>query len=340
MFRKTLPVIASAVAFALFLAVNLTQGQDQDKQGKDKQDKVAAKGGGKKKGAPAPAMEIQSVKTNLYVISGAGGNTAVRVTNAGVIVVDTKNRGDNNYADLMDLIKEVTTQPVKFVVITHHHQDHSGNTQNFIDAGATVIAHDNEKAALATYIPPTGQVGAPTVTYSKDYTIKLGGTETRIYHWGGAHTGGDSIVYFPDLKVVAAGDTVVGTAPAPDFGGSNNAGPTTASMVEWRATLDAIERLDFDTVIPGHPPKDSNTMTRLEFVQFKKSFDTLVSRAQELVRSGTPKSELLAKIKTNDLPDGWAVDNATWQARLDGFYADLQKAPVTPAKPVSASNKK
>jgi cyclase len=327
MFRNTLPVIAAAGACTLFLAVSLTQGQDQDKQDKDK---AAAKGGGKKKSAPAPALEIQSVKTNLYVIAGAGGNTAVRVTNAGVIVVDTKNRGDNNYTGLMGLIKEVTAQPVKFVVITHHHQDHSGNTQNFVDAGAAVIAHENEMAALALYTPPTGKVGAPTVTYAKDYSFKLGGTETRIYHWGGAHTGGDSIVYFPDLKVVVAGDTVVGTAPAPDYGGANG-----ASMVEWRNTLDAIDKLDFDTVIPGHSPKDSNTMTRLEFLQFKKSFDTLVARALELVKSGTPKDELLAKIKTSDLPDGWAVDNATWQARLDGFYADLRKAagasPATPA---------
>jgi cyclase len=255
------------------------------------------------------------------VISGDGGNTAVRATSAGVIVADTKIRGDNNYSELMDVIKTVTPQPVKFVVITHHHQDHSGNTQNFVDAGATVIAHDNEKSALAAYNPPQGKVGAPTVTYSKDYTIKLGGTEARVYHWGGAHTGGDSVVYFPDVKAIAAGDVVVGTAPAPDFGGANN-----ASMVEWRASLAAMEKLDFDTVIPGHSPKDSTTMGRFEFLQFKKSFDPLTSRALELVKGGTSKSELLGKIKTSDLPDGWAVDNATWQARLDGFYADLQKA--------------
>jgi hypothetical protein len=102
MFRKTLPVIAAAAAFALFLSV--TQGQDQEKQGKDK---AAAKGSGKKKGAaPAPGLEIQSVKTNLYVITGAGGNTAVRVTNAGVIVVDTKNPGENNYTELMRLSRK------------------------------------------------------------------------------------------------------------------------------------------------------------------------------------------------------------------------------------------
>src|SRR5690242_17775743 len=85
-------------------------------------------GRGGRGGAPAaPNQMIQMIKPNFYVVSGDGGNTGVRVTKQGLIVVDTKNLGDPFYNALMAQIKTVSDQPVKYVVITHHHQDHSGN---------------------------------------------------------------------------------------------------------------------------------------------------------------------------------------------------------------------
>src|SRR5205809_6378089 len=86
--------------------------------------------------------KIKMLKPNLYEITGGGANTLVRVTNQGLIVVDTKNPSDENFNRLMEEIKSVTNQPVKYVINTHHHPDHVGNNQKFIDAGATVLASD------------------------------------------------------------------------------------------------------------------------------------------------------------------------------------------------------
>src|SRR2546425_11476336 len=95
----------------------------------------AQRGGGR--GAAGQTVEkIKMLKPNLYEITGGGANTLVRVTNQGVIVVDTKNPGDENFSRVMEEIKSVTNQPVKFVINTQHHPDHVGNNQKFIDAGA------------------------------------------------------------------------------------------------------------------------------------------------------------------------------------------------------------
>src|SRR5579864_7042374 len=102
----------------------------------------APKGEGKKGGgAPQPQM-IQQIKPGFYVVSGDGGNSGVRVTKQGLIVVDTKNLGDPFYNALMAQIKTVSTLPVKYVVVTHHHQDHSGNIGKFVESGAQVVAHE------------------------------------------------------------------------------------------------------------------------------------------------------------------------------------------------------
>ncbi len=274
--------------------------------------------GGEKAAAPPPApQEIKQLKPGLFVVTGAGGNTSVRVTKAGLIVVDTKNLGDSFYNELMDRIHSVSTAPVKYVVVTHHHQDHSGNIQRFKDAGATVIANAGLAKALETYNPPQGKPGAPSKTYAKSETLKLGGVKVMLYHFGRGHTGGDTIVYYPDLKVVQTGDVVVGIVPNIDFGFGGSA-------IEWQATLNEIAKLNFDTLIPGHSAPNSTTMTKDEFLAYKMKFDTIIERARQLVKEGTPKEQLIAKIKTDDL--GWNINNAQWNqpARVDAFYEEMK----------------
>ena len=272
------------------------------------------KGGGKGKGAPQGQM-ITQIKPGFYEVTGAGGNTSVVVTNEGVIVVDTKNLGEANYNDLMTQIKTVTNQPVKYVVITHVHQDHSGNTKSFEDAGAKVIAADGEKAELATYTSAAGKPAETNVTYAKNYAFKLGGVQVRVYHFSRAHTGGDSVVYFPSLKIVAGGDAIVNGAPNIDF-------PDGGSAVEWPKLIASTLKLDFDTLIPGH----GNVMTKADVEAYKTKWDNLVARAKAEVKKGTPKDKLLASIKTDDI--GWNITSPQWTApaRLDPFYAELSKA--------------
>lgn len=273
-----------------------------------------------KGGAPAPQpQKIEMIKPGFYVVTGAGGNSSIRVTKAGLIVVDTKNLGDQFYNDLVAQIRTVSQDPIKYVIITHHHQDHSGNGGKFVSAGAQVIANEGLKKNLETYNPAQGKPGMPNVTYATDKTIKLGGTKVEIHHFGNAHTSGDSIVYFPGDKVVATGDVVVGVVPNVDY-------PFGGSAIGWLGVLDKIAKLNFDTLVPGHSGPAKTTMTKPEFLEYKKKWETLVSRAEEQVKMGTPKEKLLASIKTDDI--GWNINNAQWgnQQRLDAFYDDLQKA--------------
>jgi glyoxylase-like metal-dependent hydrolase (beta-lactamase superfamily II) len=282
-------------------------------------------------GAPgvAPQLDVvmQEIKPGLFIATGPGGHTVVRVTPGGVIVVDTKNPGDPVYNGLMAEIKKVTDKPVKYVVVTHHHLDHSGNVGKFIDTGVQVIGHDNLKINLGAHTPryaPGRGLRPPNVTYEKDKTIELGGVRVEVHHYARAHTSGDSIVYFPDLKVVVPGDCVVGTAPAMDF-------QFGASAVEWQTVLAEIEKLDFDMLIPGHSG-DLNPVvfTRDDFMKFKTKFDTLMSRARDLVKSGTPKELFVSRLKVDDL--GWYVlrQQLMNPDRLDPFYAELQSGTANP----------
>ncbi len=271
--------------------------------------------GGRQGGGPPPAPPaIKQVKPGIYMVTGIGGNSTVRVTNDGLIVVDTKNLGDANYNALMEQIKTVSSAPVKYVFITHHHQDHSGNIGKFVEAGATVIAQDNLNKNLETYEPPQGKPAKANTTYRDDREVKVGNATAKAYYFGRGHTSGDTFVYFPDVRVVSTGDMFVAQAPNADF-------PFGGSVVEWVKSLDKLLKLDFDTAIPGH---GTDPMTKADVQAFRDKLNTLLTRAQQAVKSGTPKEQLLASIKTDDI--GWNVNTPQWSqpARLDPFYAELQ----------------
>jgi cyclase len=254
---------------------------------------VAAQGRGR--GGGQPVQAIQQVKPGLYLVAGGGANSVIRSTSEGLIVVDAKLPAEQNYDDLMTQVRTVTDQPVKFVVVTHHHADHTGNTARFLGAGAQVIGHENLKKNLASYqFDPLP--APPSITYDNQYVVRLGGVEVQVRHYGRSHTSGDSIVYFADLKVVVTSDAVTVGAMGPliDYAGGGSA-------LEWKQVLDSVLKLDFDTAIPGAGP----VLTRSDVQTFKMKFDTVIDRATELVRQGVAKDQLLGQIKTDDI--GWTL---------------------------------
>ena len=273
------------------------------------------RGGGGRGGGQAAPPAIKEVKPGLYMVTGLGGNTTVRVTPEGLIVVDTKNFGEANYTALMNVIKTVSQAPVRYVFVTHHHQDHSGNIGPFQTAGAEVIVHEGLNKALDTYAPAQGTPAKSKVTYATTRTVKVGNASAQATFFGRAHTSGDTWVYFPDLRVVSTGDSFVATAPNADF-------PFGGSVVEWVKTLDQVLKLDFDTAIPGH---GNDPMTKADVQAFRDKLNTIVTRGKALVKAGTPKDQLLAQLKTDDL--GWNLNTGQWTppARLDPFYEELSK---------------
>ena len=262
--------------------------------------------GGPKAGATVE--KIRLLKPNLYMITGGGANTLVRVTPEGLIVVDTKNPGDENYNRVMEEIKSVSDLPVKYVLNTHHHPDHVGNNKKFIDAGATVIALEALKTDMASD-PRTKDIpGRPTQTFAKDYVLKFGGAEVDAHSYGRGHTGDDTMVYFPDLKVVMVSDQMTDNTPIVDFANGGSA-------VEWTRSLDGVLKLDFDMAIPGRgEPK-----TRADVQAFPGQVRYRDHRASDAIKAGATRDTLAMQVKTDDL--GW-----TFNPRFYGsLYDELTK---------------
>ncbi len=258
--------------------------------------------------APAP-LAIREVKPGFYMVTGAGANSGVRVTGLGMILVDGKLGGAGNYDALMTQIRSVSKEPIRSLIVTHHHVDHTGNNANFLTAGVAIIAHENLNTNLTTYavtpVPP-----AANITYAKDYTARVGTAQAQVFHFGRGHTSGDSVVFFPDVKVIMLSDVVTTgtTGPLVDYAGGGSA-------LEWPKVLDAVLKLDWDTAIPGN----GEPLTKADVRAYKTKFETLLGRAKELIGKGTPKEQLLAGMKTDDIGFNFRLNGAA----LDGFISEL-----------------
>src|SRR5438477_12219313 len=277
---------------------------------------IAQRGGGRGPAAGQTVEKIKMLKPNLYEITGGGANTLIRVTNQGLIVVDTKNPPNpptaaesENFKRLMEEITSVTNQPVKFVINTHHHPDHVGNNQKFIDAGAQVVALDALKMWMEKDPRTNAIPGRPTQTFAKDYTLKLGDAEVRLYSFGRGHTGDDTMVYFPDSKVVMVSDQITDATPVVDFANGGSA-------LGWTKILDGVLSLDFEQAIPGRGEPKS----RADVQAYRTKFDSIVKRAADAIKAGATKETLASQMKTDDL--GWTFQPAFYGS----LYDELSKA--------------
>jgi cyclase len=204
---------------------------------------------------------------------------------------------------------KISDQPVRVLIDTNHRLEHTGSNGRFLADGTQILAHANVGRNLAKLGPVDAAIGAPTKTYDDHMNLKLGGIEVHVMHFGNACTDGDSVVYFPDLKVVAVGD-LYAAAPIPDYASGG-------SLVGWASVLDQILKLDFDVVVPG----SGATVSKADLAAFKTKIDALVVRATRLVSDGVPEARLMAGLETDDF--GWRL-NFTG-AQLDGFYDEIAR---------------
>lgn len=276
------PVVLSIlvmIAPALFASAQAPPGQGRGGRG----------------GAGQTVEKIRLLKPSLYMVTGGGANTLIRVTPEGLIVVDTKNPGDENFNRLMEEIRSVSNLPVRYVINTQHHPDHVGTNQKFIDAGATVLALDALKTHMASDPRTKAIPGLPTQTFAKDYTLKFGGAEVRLYSFGRGHSGGDTIVFFPDSRVVMVSDQMTDNAPIVDFANGGSA-------VGWAPILDGVLKLDFEMAIPGRgEPK-----TRADVEAYRSKFASVVTRASDAIKAGATRETLASQVRTDDL--GWTFN--------------------------------
>ena len=254
------------------------------------------------------ALSIEEVKDGLYAIIGSGGNVGVRVTSEGVILIDDK--FPRNFSEIQDLVAQVSDQPVKYVLNTHHHGDHAGGNVEYIKI-AEIIAHQNARDNMVR----GDQDAPPRLVFTDQTAVYLGGVEVRAFYMGRGHTNGDTVIYFPDLRTVHGGDLLHGIAPFIDYG---NGGSSSG----WVETMNNILALDFDTAIPGH----GDIMTRDDVVNFRNQMEAVRARMADLIRSGMPKSQASDRIKTPDIP--WTMEEGGlfMQRSIPGFYDEIAAA--------------
>jgi len=262
--------------------------------------------------APAP-FNLIKVADDLYVIDGGqAGNVAIYITNEGVIMVDDK--FEQHFDEIMANVKKVTNQPVKYILSTHYHADHSGgNTRwsSIAEIISTRNAHDGivqHKQSNA----PDNMVPA-RVTLTQDTDLFLGGKEVRVKYYGRGHTNGDAFVYFPALRVLHTGDMMTSGTPLIDYPGGG-------SLVEWTKTLDSVmgdKSLDFDTVIPGHGPVSK----KADLLTYRNNAEKMRTRVQTLIRQGKNQDDV-AKVMTAEYK--WQPDSLNMQWSLPGMMTELK----------------
>lgn len=306
---------------------------------------------------------LKKLTDDVYALFGRGGNIGIAVTSEGVVVID------DQFADLApgihEQIKSVTSQPIRFLINTHHHGDHTGGNVFFIKM-TTIVAHDNvrkhmlaapqeaianstrridnltaqiaklekddpqskdlpelrnqldsaKKTLESSKAIKVSEIPAPNVTFDREMRIYLGGKEVQVFHLKRGHTDGDSIIYFPQDKVVHMGDLFFNKV-IPFIDGAHG-----ASTAEWIETIDAvIARVDpAAQYIPGH----GEVTTVADLKAFKQYFIDLREAVKKAVDAGRTREQALKEVKLEQYSayNGYAQRFA---ANVGTVYDELKK---------------
>ena len=258
-------------------------------------------------GTEPAKLELIKLQDDLYVIHNeyVPGNTTALITNEGVILVDDKFEIDAT--NIVALLKTVTNQPIRYVINTHYHADHSGGNAT-LQAGGTLAVASTQ--ALARMVA-AGQTGQPDITVQPRGAVHLGGKSAEIYWFGRAHTDGDVVVLFPQNRALAAGDMFTvgeGTPQLIDYAGGGSA-------KEWTATVEQALKLDFDTVVPGH----GNVVKKADMQAFRTSTQRLTQLVTQAVKAGKSKADVEKLMR---MEFGWQDFHV--QMALDGLINEMR----------------
>ena len=262
-------------------------------------------------------IKVTKVAGNVYMLEGMGGNIAAWTGDDGIVMVDAE------YAPLADKIraalKTVSDKPVKYLIDTHWHGDHTSGNTAFGDTAA-IIAHDNvrkwlgseQKSVFGQPVPPIAKNGLPVITYRDQMGLHLNGDDILLYHPANSHTDGDTIVYFSNEHVVHMGDNFVnGRFPILDVphGGSVNGMIAADEFVLAHAPADS-------KFIPGHGPLATRADLEKYVAMLKDTRDIVAAGIQKGRTAEQMKQDkVLAKYDALGSPDRY----------IDFLYADLSR---------------
>ena len=267
-------------------------------------------------------IKANKVTDKFYTLDGQGGTIGVLIGPDGVFMVDTQ------FAPLSEkiaaAIKQLTPQPIKFVVNTHVHGDHTGGDENFGKMGATIISREELRFRLAHPNPqangqpgtPAPAVGLPKQTYRERLTLYMNGEEVQLIAVPRAHTDGDTMVYFPGLDIIMTGD-FYRAIQYPNVDRGN--GGSLQGLIDGLGTV--IGRAGPATkIIPGHGP----TVDRNAVIAHRDMAMTVRDRVAALVAQGKTEDEVVAAKVTADLDARIQEAGTTGERFVRQAYADLK----------------
>jgi len=251
-------------------------------------------------------IKVSKVSGNIYMLEGAGGNIAASVGEDGIVIVD------DQFAPLAEKIQAalkelgISNRPVRFVINTHYHGDHTGGNEPFSNAGSTVIAHDNVRKRLESggtagnggsikvEAKASPKAALPIITFERDVTVHLNGEDIRAMHFPSGHTDGDSIIFFPKNNVVHMGDDFVRYGfPFIDV----VSGGSVQGMIE--AVEKSTAQLPADVkVIPGH-----GALSNLDDV---RAYTQMLKDTSAVVEKALSQKKTLEQMKAEKILSPWA----------------------------------
>jgi cyclase len=267
-------------------------------------------------------IKVTKVAGTVYMLEGAGGNIGVSVGEDGILIVD------DQYAPLAEKIraalKGITDKPVRFVINTHYHEDHTGGNLPF--STSTIIAHDNVRKRLESSgvagngasvkfpYEAASKAALPIITFDHDVTVHLNGEEIRALHFPSGHTDGDSVIFFTKSDVVHMGDDFVTYGfPFIDVVSGGSAKGMIAAVEKVMTTAPADAK-----IIPGHGP--------LSTVADLKPFLQMLKETTAVVEKGIQQGKTLDQLKQEKVLapwQKWSGQFVSTDAFLETLYNDL-----------------
>ena len=280
---------------------------------------------------PPPDFSKVEIKTtdlgdNIYMLEGQGGNITVAVGKDGIIMVD------GQYAPLHDKIKAaieaISKKPIKYLINTHFHGDHTGGNELFGRDGATIVSQVNVKNRLAAgtsngltgaKTPPTPLAALPSDTYSNFSKIRLEGRVADLKHIANAHTDGDTYVWFKTANVLSTGDTFTnGRYPNIDFANGGNIRGMITATDAYLKLVNARTR-----IVPGHGP----LADKAALMEYRTMLISAHDRMAKLVKEGKSEDEVVAAKPFTDFDAKWAPTELASKNFVRVVYHSLADKP-------------